>query len=155
MPRVLAIDHGDARVGLALSDELGMLAHPLETIHVRDTNPVDRIVERVAEHRVETVVVGMPYRMDGTPGTAVEKVREFVTGLKSRLGEGVRFEEVDERLTTVAAQEQLKAAGRRIRDSRGVIDQAAAVVILQDYLDSQQGMALLPPDFEDEEDDWE
>ena len=151
MKRVLGIDHGEARIGLALSDELGMLAHPLETIHVAETEPLGRICELVAEKRVETIVLGMPYRMDGTEGPAVRKVRTFRAGLEEKLPSELGFAEIDERLTTVAAQDQLYAAGKSVRNSRNVIDQAAAVVILQDYLDAQQGMAMLP-DPEDEED---
>ncbi|MFT5465853.1 MAG: putative Holliday junction resolvase [Verrucomicrobiales bacterium] len=151
MPRILAIDHGDARVGIALSDELAMLAHPFETIHVGKTEPIPRIVELVSEHAVETIVLGLPLKMDGSEGAAVEKVREFAASLQSKVGEHVRIVEVDERLTTVTAQGILNAAGHKTRETRGVIDQAAAVVILQDYLDSQQGMAMLPPDPDDEE----
>ena len=151
MPRILGIDHGDARVGLALSDALAMLAHPLETIHVSETEPVARIGEIVREHAIETIVLGLPLKMDGSEGAAVEKVREFASLLQAELGEHVRIVEVDERLTTVTAQGHLNAAGRKTRETRNVIDQAAAVVILQDHLDSQQGMAMLPPDEEDEE----
>lgn len=151
MPRILAIDHGDARIGLALSDELAMLAHPLETIHVGETNPISRIGEVVREHKIETVVLGLPLRMDGSEGTAVEKVREFAERLRAELGGHVRIVEIDERLTTVTAQGQLHAAGKKMKNTKNVIDQAAAVVILQDYLDAQQGMAMLPPDEDDEE----
>ena len=149
MARILSIDHGDARVGLALSDELEMLAHPFETVHVAKTDPIERIVEVIREHRISTVVLGMPFRMDGSEGTAVEKVRAFAADLGSKV-EGVEFVEVDERLTTVTAQSQLHASGKKTRDTRNIIDQAAATVILQDYLDSKQGMAELPPD-----EDWD
>ncbi len=152
MQRILSIDHGDSRIGLAISDELGMLAHPLETIHVAKTEPLSRIAEIVKERGIPKIVLGMPYRMDGSEGTAVDKVREFRAQLAETLPE-MEFAEVDERLTTVAAQSQLHAAGRKTRETRHVIDQAAAVVILQDYLDSQQGMAMLPPEDEDGEEE--
>lgn len=148
MARILSIDHGDARVGLAMSDELEMLAHPFETIHVAKTDPFERIVEVLQEHRISTVVVGMPFRMDGSEGTAVDKVRSFAEELKAKIPE-IEFIEVDERLTTVTAQSQLHASGRKTRNTRNIIDQAAATVILQDYLDSKQGMAELPPDDEE------
>jgi len=152
MARVLAIDHGDARVGLALSDELAFLAHPLETIQVAQTDPVTRIVEVVKQYHVTTIVLGMPYRMDGSEGTAVEKVREFGASLVEKLGPGIKMVEVDERLSTKTAQEQLHAAGRNIKNSRQIIDQAAARVILQDYLDSQRP----PPSLDDWEDrEWD
>ncbi|MEM7012407.1 MAG: Holliday junction resolvase RuvX [Verrucomicrobiota bacterium] len=150
MSRILAIDHGDARVGLAMSDDLGMLAHPLETIHVAQVEPIERIAKVVTENRIETVVLGMPFRMDGSEGTAVEKVREFAQQLQKNLGDGVQIVEVDERMTTVTAQEKLRAAGRKVKQTRGIIDQAAAVVILQEYMDAQQGLPLLPPDPDDE-----
>ncbi len=148
MPRILAIDHGEARIGLALSDELGMLAHPLETIHVAKNEPIARIAEIVENRGISTIVLGMPFRLDGSEGAAAAKVREFRENLASRLP-NAEILEIDERLSTVTAQGQLQAAGRKSREMRGVIDQAAAVVILQDFLDSQQGMAMLPPD-EDE-----
>ncbi len=155
MPRLLAIDHGDARIGLALSDDLGMFAHPLETIWVAKQDPIARIVEVVIQHKIATIVLGMPFRMDGTEGTAVAKVRDFAEQLQEKLGEGVTFVEVDERLSTKTAQEQLHSSGRKVKDSRAVIDQAAAAVILQDYLDSQAPPVILDPWAEDDDADWE
>lgn len=138
LTRVLGIDHGEARIGLALSDELGMFAHPLETVPGRDNAAaVNRIAELVRERRVDTIVLGLPLRMDGSSGTAVEKVREFRAALAAVLPDGVNIIESDERLTTVSAWEKLHAAGRTEKNSRHLIDQAAAVEILQDYLDSK------------------
>jgi putative Holliday junction resolvase len=140
MNRALGIDHGDARIGLAVSDELGMLAHPLETIAVRQTEPVARIAQVVSEKTIDTIVLGMPKNMDGTTGPAAVKVRAFADQLRARLPScKVLF--WDERLTTVAAQRSLHAAGRNAKQSREVIDQAAAQLILQGWLDSQN-MAL-------------
>ena len=148
LTRVLGIDHGDARIGLALSDELGMLAHPLETVPGRDVKAaIARIAELVIERRVEKIVLGLPLRMDGSSGTAVEKVRVFRNGLVKSLPENVIIIESDERLTTVSAWEKLHAAGRNEKNSRHLIDQAAAVEILQDYLDSQAPPMEPPPEF--------
>ena len=151
MARALGVDFGEARIGLAASDELGMMAHPVETIHRRETpDYLARIAEVVAERNIETVVVGLPLRLDGTHGTAAEKVNAFVTDLRAKLPESVEIEAFDERLSTVEAQRQLHEAGRSTRTSRDVIDQAAAVVILQDYLDEKAGPAPPPEPEEDE-----
>ena len=135
MNRALGIDHGDARIGVAISDELGMLAHPLETIVVKDTDVLGRLTQIVAEKTIGTIVIGLPKNMDGTSGPATEKVRAFADQLRSRVTCDVRL--WDERLTTVAAQKSLQAAGRNAKESRAVIDQAAAQLILQGWLDSQ------------------
>lgn len=135
MTRALGIDHGDARIGLAVSDELGMLAHPLETITVKDGNPLTRIAQVVAEKNVGQIVIGLPKNMDGTSGPAAEKVRAFAARLRENVACPVLL--WDERLTTVAAQRALHEAGRNAKQSRAVIDQAAAQIILQGWLDSQ------------------
>lgn len=134
-PRILGIDTGDARFGLALSDELGMLAHPLETIEVRKVEPLARIAEIVKRDRIGTIVVGLPRNMDGTYGPAAEKTRAFVEKLRNAVPCEVKF--WDERLTTVAAQKSLHAGGRNTKKSRPVIDQVAAQIMLQSYLDAQ------------------
>lgn len=150
--RVLAIDYGEARIGLALSDELGMLAHPLETVPGQDKKQaVARIAELAGERGVGTVLIGLPLRMDGSEGTAVEKVRRFAKKLRPLLAEPVEIVEVDERLSTVAAMEKLHAAGRTEKNSRDRIDQAAAMEILQEYLDAKSGGVI-----DDEwEEDWD
>jgi len=147
MARILGIDYGEVRIGLALSDELGMFAHPLETIHLAKTEPLARIRQVVMERSVTTVVIGIPYRMDGTEGPAVRRARGFQRELQGVLGDAVIWAEMDERLSTRTAQERI---GGTERDSKNVIDQAAATVILQDYLDSRTGPVLLPPDDDDE-----
>ena len=136
MKRSLGIDHGDARIGLAIADDLGMLAHPLETIHVREVaDPVARIAAIVARDRIEIIVLGMPRNMDGTYGPAAEKVRAFAETLRASAGCEVKL--WDERLTSVAAQRALHESGRNVAKSRKVIDQVAAQLILQGWLDSQ------------------
>ncbi len=141
--RILGIDHGEARIGLAISDDLGMLAHPLETIHLKQTpNPVDRIASLVLDRAITTIVLGLPLNMDGTEGAATAKVRAFADLLEAALPETVSIVMLDERLSTVSAQANLHASGRTVKNSRKVIDQAAACVILQDYLD---GLELPDP----------
>lgn len=136
MKRALGIDHGDARIGVAVSDDLGMLAHPLETIQVREVaDPVARIAELVAREKIGTIVLGLPRNMDGSYGPAAEKVRAFAEKLRAAAGCEVKM--WDERLTSVAAQRSLHEAGRKVKDSRQVIDQVAAQMILQGWLDSQ------------------
>jgi putative Holliday junction resolvase len=133
--KALGIDYGEARVGVACSDDLGMLAHPVETIEVRRGDPVRRIAEIAAERKVEAVIIGMPYRLDGSRGAAAAKVERFAAKVAKALP-ALRVLTQDERLTTTSAQAKLHAAGRTVKSSRAVIDQAAAVEILQDWLDA-------------------
>jgi putative Holliday junction resolvase len=135
MTRALGIDHGEARIGLAISDELGMLAHPLETITVKETEPLARIAAVVARDKIGMIVLGMPRNMDGSYGPAAEKVKAFAEKLRAQTPCPVKL--WDERLTSVAAQRSLHEAGRNAKNSRAVIDQVAAQLILQGWLDSQ------------------
>src|ERR1700742_570451 len=136
MKRALGIDHGEARIGLAISDELGMLAHPLETLHVKEVaDPIAHIAAVVAREKIGQIVLGLPRNMDGSYGPAAEKVRAFAE--KLRAGCGCEVKLWDERLTSVAAQKSLHEAGRNVKNSRKVIDQVAAQLILQGWLDSQ------------------
>jgi len=133
--RIMGIDLGAARVGVAISDDLGMLAHPLETIHVAKTKPTERIVQLATEREVSTIVVGVPRNMDGSLGPAAQAAKEFVEQLKTHVA--CRVVTWDERLSTVSAQRSLREAGRSAKKQRNVIDQAAAQVILQSWLDAQ------------------
>ena len=136
MKRALGIDHGDARIGVAISDDLGMLAHPLETIHIKEvTDPIAHIAALVAGKDIGHIILGLPRNMDGSYGPAAEKVRAFAEKLRAACGCEVKL--WDERLTSVAAQRSLHEAGRKVKDSREVIDQVAAQLILQGWLDSQ------------------
>lgn len=136
MKRALGIDHGQARIGLAIADDLGMLAHPLETIHLRDIpDPLTHIAKIVATHRIEIIILGLPRNMDGSYGPAAEKVQAFATQLRQASPATIQL--WDERLTSVAAQRALHEAGRNVAKSRKVIDQVAAQLILQGWLDSQ------------------
>jgi putative Holliday junction resolvase len=135
MTRALGIDHGDARIGLAISDELGMLAHPHSTLHVAEGDPIARIAALVEKEKIGQIVLGLPRNMNGTYGPAAEKVRAFADQLRAAVPCPVQL--WDERLTSVAAQRGLHEAGRNTKQSRAVIDQAAAQLILQGWLDSQ------------------
>lgn len=137
MAIVLGIDHGESRIGLAISDDLGMFAHPLETVPARDAGAAqERIAEIVKAKKIDRVVIGLPRNMDGSYGPAAEKVRVFAAELKERISP-CEIEFVDERLTSVAAQRALHATGRNTKQSRAVIDQVAAQMILQTYLDRE------------------
>ena len=132
MNRILGLDFGRARIGVAISDELQMLAHPLETIPANE-EPASRVAEIVREKQVEQVVAGIPRQMNGQIGTAATEVLEFVEKLRAILPCPVVT--WDERLTTVAAHRALRDAGKKTRDTRGYVDQVAAQMILQTYLD--------------------
>jgi putative Holliday junction resolvase len=130
---ILAIDHGDARIGLAATDEFGIGAHPVETVDCRKGDPLERIIEIIAERKIRAVVLGLPLRMDGSEGRSSEKVRKFGDVLVSRLGD-IPLTYFDERFTTVTASEKLRAAGKKAKSQKGIIDQAAALEILNDYI---------------------
>ncbi|MFY9983157.1 MAG: Holliday junction resolvase RuvX [Chthoniobacterales bacterium] len=135
--RYLGIDFGSSRIGIAISDELGMLAHPLETVP-NDASFLSRLRKIVLEKGVSRMVVGIPRNMDGSYGPAAEKAKLFLSELKSQFTD-LQLIAWDERLTTMEAQRLLHAAGRDVKKSRPVIDQVAAQVLLQSYLDSVAG----------------
>jgi putative Holliday junction resolvase len=134
MNRILGLDFGRARIGVAISDELQMLAHPLETIPANEKGS-SRIAEIVSEKNVDHVVAGIPRQMNGRIGTAATEVLEFVGKLRVVLP--CPIVTWDERLTTVAAHRALRDAGKKTRHTRGYVDQVAAQMILQSYLDSR------------------
>jgi putative Holliday junction resolvase len=136
--RALGVDPGSARIGLALSDELGCMAHPLRTLKASPESAAE-IVAAAEESGSATIVIGLPRNMNGTYGPAAEKSRVLAEAVRQRTSAKVIL--WDERLTTAAATKRLQEAGRNSREQRGVIDQAAAVQILQDWLDGQ-GMSV-------------
>jgi putative Holliday junction resolvase len=135
MNPILGVDFGRARIGLAISDELRLLAHPLETI-ASGPKAIARIAQIVRERNIERVVVGVPKLMSGKMGTAADEVLGFVEKLRGILVCAVVT--WDERLTTVAAERALRESGKKTRATRGYIDQVAAQMILQGYLDREQ-----------------
>jgi putative Holliday junction resolvase len=133
--RILALDPGSVRVGVAISDELRMMARPLEFIPAEPfVALVERVKELIRSQQVELIVVGMPRNMDGTYGEAAIKAREFVAALKDVILVPIRT--WDERLTTVSAAKALRSGGTKAAQQRGKIDAAAAAILLQGYLDS-------------------
>jgi putative Holliday junction resolvase len=137
--RILGIDLGRARIGVAVSDELGMLAHPVETIPA-NADAARRIAEIVRDKDAERVVVGLPRHMNGSVGIGASEALAFAKKLEALLPcEVVTW---DERLTTTAANRALRDSGRKARNSRSVVDQVAAQMILQGYLDSLQPTGL-------------
>jgi putative holliday junction resolvase len=138
MKPILAIDLGRARIGLAISDELQLLAHPLETIDATK-NAIERIAAIVRERKIDNVVVGIPRRMSGEIGQAATEALTFVEKLRAVLP--CKVVTWDERLSTVAANRALREAGKKTRTTRDYVDQVAAQMILQGYLDSRQESA--------------
>jgi putative Holliday junction resolvase len=132
MNPILALDFGRVRIGAAISDELQLLAHPLETIPANERAPL-RIAEIVREKKVDHVVAGVPRQLNGQIGAAATEVLQFVEKLRAILPCPVLT--WDERLTTVAAHRALRDAGKNTRQTRGYVDQVAAQMILQSYLD--------------------
>ena len=132
MSRIMAVDLGSVRTGVAVSDELGMLAQPWKTLPGGD-KALDAVVSAVGELKPARVLVGLPRNMDGTYGPAAEHSRAFADQLRARVECAVEL--WDERLTTVAAQRALRDSGRKARDQRGVVDQVAAQILLQSWLD--------------------
>jgi len=139
--RVLGVDVGTVRVGVAMSDPSGTLASPLETLQrAKDESDLDRLAALVVEHEVTEVVVGEPRHLSGASGASAQDAENYAQALAGRTGD-VPVLLVDERLSTVTAASSLRASGRNSREQRSVIDQAAAVVILQSYLDARRSRA--------------
>ncbi len=134
--RILALDHGTRRIGVAVSDELKMIAQPLEFIPADPfTGFLTRLKELLREKEVELVLVGMPRNMDGSYGPAAAKVQEFVAALKEAITVPIRT--WDERLTSAQANRFL-IEGKVRRDKRKEkVDKTAAAILLQSYLDAR------------------
>jgi putative Holliday junction resolvase len=135
--RVLALDLGSKRIGVAVSDPTGTLASPYEVVTRTGDLARDhrRLAELVVETGAERVVVGLPYSLDGSIGPAARGVLEEVDRIRVALGD-VPVETFDERLTTVTAHQRLAEQGRRSKQRRAIVDQAAAAVLLQTWLES-------------------
>ena len=133
--RILALDHGSVRIGVAVSDELKMFASPLEFIPAEPFGAViERLQRLIREKEVELIVIGMPRNMDGSYGPAAVAVREFVDWLRNLVT--VPLLTWDERLSTRQAQRMLRDAGHKAKGQKGKVDASAAAVLLQSYLDS-------------------
>jgi putative holliday junction resolvase len=135
--RILALDVGDKRIGVALSDETAVLATGQPTLErVGPRKDVKAVAELVRRHEAGEVVVGLPRRLDGTVGPQAEKVLAFMEDLRGALK--VPVVPWDERFTTAAAQQALIEGGVSRRDRKGLVDKVAAVLILQGYLDGRK-----------------
>src|ERR1700748_2136548 len=132
--RILALDHGTKRIGIAVSDELKMIAQPLEYVL---TEPLAdffvRLKEIIREKEVELILIGMPRNMDGSYGPAALKVQEFIAVLKDKVA--IPIKTWDERLTSAQAQRFLIEGNVRRQDRKEKVDKTAAAILLQSYLD--------------------
>ncbi len=134
--RVLAIDHGTKRMGIALSDPSGMIAQPLEFIPAEPFAAfLERLKSLIVEKEVELILIGMPRNMDGSYGPAAAKVQEFVAVLKENIAVPIRT--WDERLTSTQANRFLLQADVKRKDRKEKVDKAAAAILLQSFLDSR------------------
>lgn len=131
--RIMAIDYGDARTGVAISDAMGFLAGFTTVIHSRKSEVViEELVKIITEHGVDELVMGFPRNMDGTEGPRADLYREFAARVEERTGMTVNL--WDERRTTIEAHQILHAGGKKMKDHRKNVDAVAATLILEGYL---------------------
>ncbi|KAA3604997.1 MAG: Holliday junction resolvase RuvX [Planctomycetota bacterium] len=134
--RILAIDYGAKRTGLAVSDPLGIAAHPLPTVVSESLEEtVNAIAEVVRAREVKLVLLGMPYLRSGLEGAQVDRVRLFKTALRQKLPEGMEILERDERFTTAEAESLWRKTGIPRKKAKAAFDSTAAVIILREYLE--------------------
>lgn len=133
--RKLGIDYGDSRVGLAITDELGITVQGLETIHHKGNDKIvlKRLEEIFGEYEIDTIVVGLPINMNGTKSERVEITEKFIHKLRCKFNK-VKIEEVDERLTTVAAHRTMNYLNINKNEKRNIVDTISAVYILETYM---------------------
>lgn len=133
----MALDYGDARIGVAVSDMMKIIANGYETYkRVNESADLDYLSRLIKDNMVDEVVFGLPINMDGTEGVRVEKTRDFASKLAALTDAKIGFQ--DERLTTVTGERMLIEAGVRREKRKGVIDKIAATIILQQYLDMRK-----------------
>ena len=137
--RILGIDYGDSRVGIAVSDSLGITAQGLETIHHNSNDKIvlKRLEEIVEEKQITAIVIGMPYNMNGTESNRVEITRKFIHKLKCMFPK-IKIEEMDERLTTVAAHRTMNDLEVKKDKKRNIVDTISAVYILEMYMNKNK-----------------
>lgn len=137
--RVLGLDVGSKTIGVAITDEAGIAAHPLRVLERKGTDAdVSAIQTLVAEHDIRDIVVGMPFELSGKVGHRAKRVQEFANALQAKLGDAVKLHEQDERFTTAEAERVLLDADVSRQKRKQVIDQQAAALILQAWLDAQR-----------------
>lgn len=134
--RALGIDYGDSRVGIAITDALGITAQGIETIHHNGNDKIvlKRIEELVNEYIVDTIVIGMPYNMNGTKAERVEVTEKFINKLKCKFGSNIKIKTIDERLTTVQAHKTMNFLNVNKHKKKDIVDTISAVYILETYL---------------------
>ena len=147
----LGIDPGDARIGVARSDPSGFLASPVETVR-RGKGDLARLARLARDDEAMEIVVGLPRSLSGGEGPAAEKTRHFAARLAQRVAP-IPVRLVDERLTTVSAEAMLRDRGRKGQQRRAVVDQAAAVLILQHALDTERSTGHPPGELVEGNDD--
>lgn len=136
--RIMALDIGDKRIGMAISDLMGWTAQPLYTVHRRGVEQdIEEILKNVREYSPSTIVAGLPKNMDGSEGFQSEKTLTFMNLLKEKLSPEIRIEYQDERLSTKSARQAMLQAGTKRKDKKNMVDTIAAVFILETYLMKQ------------------
>jgi len=133
--KIIAIDHGDRRIGLAISDELKMIAFPYKTIDIKkDRFYIDTICKILNDSKVCCIIVGWPISMSGNITSQTSKVENFIKRLEKQTS--IDIVKIDERLTSAIAKRKMLEAGKKQKDNKGEADMLAASIILQDYLDN-------------------
>ena len=134
--RKLGIDYGDARVGLAITDELGITVQGLETIHYDGNDKIilKRLEEIFNQYKIDTIVVGLPINMNGTKTERAEITEKFIHKLKCKFNK-IKIERIDERLTTVAAHKTMNYLNINKYKKKDIVDTISAVYILETYMD--------------------
>ncbi len=137
--RILSIDYGDSRTGFAITDELGITAQGLETLYSQGSDKMilKKIDSFLEEYDISTIVVGMPYNMDGTKSARVEKTEKLIHKLKCKYNK-IKIDYIDERLTTVAAHKTMNFLNINKHKKRNIVDTISAVYILETYLEKQK-----------------
>jgi len=136
--RKLGIDYGDSRVGIAITDALGITAQGLETIHHKGNDKIvlKRLEEIIEEYEVDTFVIGIPYKLNGDSADRVEVTRKFILKLKCKFNK-IKIEQIDERLTTVAAHKTMNMLNINKKDKKNIVDTISAVYILETYINKK------------------
>ena len=137
--RILSIDYGDARTGFAITDELGITAQGLETLHSQGSDRLilKKIDEYLEIYNINTIVIGMPYNMNGTKSERAEITEKFIHKLKCKYNK-IKIDFIDERLTTVAAHKTMNFLNINKHKKRNIVDTISAVYILETYLERQK-----------------
>ena len=137
--RILALDIGEKRIGLSVSDEMGLFAHPLQTLIFKGVEKlIESLKEMIVSKNVTELVIGIPYTLKGTKSEKTEEVLKIKESISKEIK--LPIQEVDERLTTKMAEQTLKNVGKKPSRNRDIIDQIAATHILQTYLDRRNSI---------------